>query len=89
VHTNERQLFDSAEHSTSRAPADGAAGQALQNSNAMRLLSRRHRRTPVDFRVRQHDAAPHINRRALIILRITERERERMEEKDKGLGGLP
>jgi hypothetical protein len=44
VHNNEDGLFDSAEHSTGRAPADDAAGQAPQNNNAMRLLSRRRRR---------------------------------------------
>jgi hypothetical protein len=39
VHTNEHRLFDSAEHSTGRAPAGNGAGQAPQNNNAMRLLS--------------------------------------------------
>jgi hypothetical protein len=43
VHTNEHRLFDSAEHSTGGAPVGDDAGQAAQNNNAMRLLSRRRR----------------------------------------------
>jgi hypothetical protein len=46
-----------------------------QNNNAMRLLSRHC--APVDFLVRQQDAAPHGYRGVLACVRITERERER------------
>jgi hypothetical protein len=44
VQTNEHRLFDSVERSTGRAPVNDVAGQAPQNNNAMRLLSRRRRR---------------------------------------------
>jgi hypothetical protein len=35
VHTNEHRLFDSAEQSTGRAPADDAEGQAFENNHAI------------------------------------------------------
>jgi len=44
VRINENRLFDSAENPTLPAQADNAAGQAPQNNNAMRLLSRRRSR---------------------------------------------
>jgi hypothetical protein len=46
------------------------------------------RRTPLNYGLRQHDAAPHGYRGVLASVRITQREREREREREKWFGCL-